>query len=291
MQPGGTFRENEEYNPATDTWQTLTPMPTPRHGFYGVALNRRLYAPCGGPQAGLFVSTVNDVFYFPPDRLPEATAAGLVDAASFRSRVAAGGLVSLFGTALADASAQASRLPLPTSLFEASLLVNERPAPLLFVSETQINFQLPFDAVGTVSLRLHNAGRDGSTFNATVQQVAPAIFAGAVVHNNTFLPVTSASPASRGEVLAVLATGLGPVQPPVQAGQPAPLSPLSTTTLPVTAMLGGSPAPVLFSGLAPGFAGLYQVNVMVPSIQPGSNVPLTLTVDGVTSNTVGIAIQ
>ncbi len=291
-QPGGTFRENEEYDPATNTWQALTPMPTPRHGFYAVALNRRLYAPCGGPRAGLFTSTVNEVFYFPPDRAPDANAAGLVDAASFRARLAAGALVSLFGTGLADARAQAVRFPLPASVYEASVLVNGRAVPLLYVSERQINFQLPFDAVGAVSVRVNNAGLDGAAFNVTVQQVAPAIFAGAVVHNSTFRLVTSTEPATRGEALAVLATGLGPVQPPVEAGVAAPGSPLSTITLPVTVMLGGSPAPVLFSGLAPGFAGLYQVNFTVPnSIQPGSNVPLILTVDSVPSNTVNIAIQ
>lgn len=291
-QPGGTFRENEEYDPAANTWQALTPLPTPRHGFYGVGLNRRLYAPGGGVQAGLSTSAVNDVFFFPPDRPPEASRAGLVDGAGFRARLAAGGLVSLFGTALADAPAQASRLPLPDSLFEASVLVNGRPAPLLFVSENQINFQLPFDAAGEISVQLRNAGRDGSTFNASVEPVAPGIFAGAVAHSSTFLPVSAASPAARGEVLAVFAAGLGPVQPPVDAGRPAPSSPLSPTTLPVTATVGGAAAPVIFAGLAPGLAGVYQVNLSVPPSAPSGNaVPLTLSVAGATSNEVAVAIR
>ena len=291
-QPGGTFQENEEYDPATNTWQPLAPLPTPRHGFYGVALNGRLYAPGGGTRAGLSTSAVNEVFFFPPDRPPEATEAGVADAASFQPRLAAGGLVSLFGKALADASAQASRFPLPDSLFEASVLVNGQPVPLLFVSESQVNFQLPFDATGTVALQLRNAGSDCATFDVTVEQAAPGIFAGAVLHNSTFQPVTDSSPATPEEVLAVFAAGLGPVQPPVEAGQAAPALLLATTTLPVTAMLGGTPAPVLFSGLAPGFAGVYQVNLSVPSLVPtGDEIPLTLSVGGVTSNQVNVAIR
>jgi uncharacterized protein (TIGR03437 family) len=66
---------------------------------------------------------------------------------------------------------------------------------------------------------------------------------------------------------------------------------VSTAVLP-TATIGGQPAVVLFSGLAPGFVGLYQVNVTVPANAPsGSAVPLVLTINGVASNTVTIAIQ
>ena len=104
--------------------------------------------------------------------------------------------------------------------------------------------------------------------------------------------MNAASPAVRGEVLAVFATGLGPVQPPVDAGRPAPASPLSITTLPVTATVGGAPAPVIFAGLAPGLVGVYQVNLSVPSSAPsGNDVPLTLSVGVVASNPVGIAIR
>ncbi len=290
--PNGTFPQNEEYDPVTDSWQALAPLPTPRHGFYPVALNRRLYAPGGGVRAGLSVSAVNDAFFFPPDRAPQALPAGMVEGAGFRPPLAAGGLTSLFGAALADASAQASRLPLPDSLFEASLLVNGRAVPLLFVSETQINFQMPFDAGGAVTVRLRNAGRDSEPFTVTVGPVAPGIFAGAVLHNSNLQPVTAAAPAARGEALAVFAGGLGPIQPPVEAGREAPASPLSATTLPVTASVGGLPATVIFAGLAPGFAGLYQVNLFVPATaSAGSEVPVILTVSGLASNAVHIALR
>jgi uncharacterized protein (TIGR03437 family) len=73
-----------------------------------------------------------------------------------------------------------------------------------------------------------------------------------------------------GEVILVYATALGQVAPPVDAGTAAPLSPLSRTVAPVTAQIGGVNAPVQFAGLAPGFAGLYQVNVLVPQVPAGT---------------------
>jgi uncharacterized protein (TIGR03437 family) len=82
------------------------------------------------------------------------------------------------------------------------------------------------------------------------------------------------------------------VNPPVPDGSAAPSSPLSNTANPVTATIGEKPAPVFFAGLAPGFAGLYQVNVTVPQgIASGSSVPVVLTVAGASSAPVTVAIQ
>jgi uncharacterized protein (TIGR03437 family) len=75
-------------------------------------------------------------------------------------------------------------------------------------------------------------------------------------------------------------------------GEPSPVNPLAeTTTIPVV-LVGGVPATVVFSGLAPGAVGLYQVNVIVPSnMRADNSVPVALTIGGVTSNVVGIALQ
>jgi adhesin/invasin len=80
------------------------------------------------------------------------------------------------------------------------------------------------------------------------------------------------------------------VQPPVTTGALAPLNVLSFTTNTVTATIGGAPATVVFAGLAPGFAGLYQVNMLVPQLSPG-RYPLQVSIGGTGSNTAYINIQ
>jgi uncharacterized protein (TIGR03437 family) len=89
-------------------------------------------------------------------------------------------------------------------------------------------------------------------------------------HSSDFSPVTKANPARPGEIVILYANGLGLVQPAVSPGAPAPTMPLATTVLNPEVTIGGTQAEVLFSGLAPGFVNLYQLNVRVPeSAQPG----------------------
>ena len=103
---------------------------------------------------------------------------------------------------------------------------------------------------------------------------------------------TPANPASAGDALLIYCTGLGTVTPPVAAGSAAPTSQLSNTDNEVTVTVGGQDAKVLFQGLAPGFVGLYQVNVTVPSgIAAANDVPVILTVAGAASAPVTVAIQ
>lgn len=103
---------------------------------------------------------------------------------------------------------------------------------------------------------------------------------------------TPLAPASAGDALVIYCSGLGAVDPPVAEGSAAPSSPLSTTSNPVSVTIGGQPAHVFFAGLAPGFAGLYQVNVIVPQgISSGSNIPVVLNVAGASSVPVTVAIR
>ncbi|HTW63443.1 MAG TPA: hypothetical protein VME17_02455, partial [Bryobacteraceae bacterium] len=99
-------------------------------------------------------------------------------------------------------------------------------------------------------------------------------------------------PASAGDVLIIYCSGLGPVSPPVPAGSAASATQLSNTVNPVTVTVAGQAASVLFAGLAPGFAGLYQVNAVVPTgIAASTSVPVVLTVSGRSSVPVTISIQ
>jgi uncharacterized protein (TIGR03437 family) len=99
-------------------------------------------------------------------------------------------------------------------------------------------------------------------------------------------------PVRRGEFLEVFATGLGAVGNPPASGSAASANPISATTTTATATIGGTAADVFFSGLAPGFVGLYQLNVEVPAAAPSGNaVPLVISIGGVSSQTTTIAVE
>jgi len=137
----------------------------------------------------------------------------------------------------------------------------------------------------------------------TVGSAQPAVFSqnqsgtgpGVIVvvkPDGTQFETAPTAPASSGDALVIYCTGLGSVSPPVPAGAAASLTQLSSTDDPVTVTVGGQPAKVLFAGLAPGFAGLYQVNVTVPAgIAASPSAPVVLTVDGQSSVPVTVAIQ
>jgi adhesin/invasin len=90
----------------------------------------------------------------------------------------------------------------------------------------------------------------------------------------------SHQPAAPGSVIAVYATGLGPVNPPIPQGTRAPASPLSVATLPITATIGGRQAVVTYAGAAPGLVGTYQVNILVPALTPSGANRLLLSAGG-----------
>jgi len=137
------------------------------------------------------------------------------------------------------------------------------------------------------------AAAQPAVFTKDLTGKGAAIVVGVKPDSTQYL-MDSNHPLSPGDVAIVYCAGLGPVDPPVAAGTATPLTGLSNTTNPVTATMGGQAAQVLFAGLAPGFAGLYQVNVLVPTgIPAGNDVPLVLTVAGQQSPpvTIYVAVQ
>ena len=115
--------------------------------------------------------------------------------------------------------------------------------------------------------------------------------AGAVLNlDGTFNSILN--PARRGGALQVFMTGLGGVAPAVTTGAAAPPSPLSRAAATTTATLDGQALTVLFAGLAPGFAGLYQVNLLIPpSLAPNAAARLVIRAAGQESNAVPVAVQ
>ncbi len=195
-----------------------------------------------------------------------------VNAASFAPGLAPGALFSIFGTNLALGTASAAALPLPGELAGASVTINGARVPLLYVSPQQINAQLPFNLpAGAAQVAVTTPAGATASQTLTLAPAAPGIFAA--------LP---------GETVVIYATGLGPVTPPVPAGSAAGASPLSLCALPVAVTIAGTNAMVTYAGLAPGWAGLYQVNAQLPPDLPPGAHPVVITVNSTASNSVNL---
>ena len=216
--------------------------------------------------------------------LPELGAKAVVNAASYDTALAPGALISIFGWNLGMTEASARAFPLPIELGGAKVALGATSLRLTFGSRTQINALLPLDLAPSASdQELTLTTKVGaSRVPIRVQPAAPGVFSvqsgsamvAAALHRDGRL-VTESYPASVGEWLAVYGTGLGRVAGSLTAGEAAPSFPLLETVLPVRAFVGGRPADVAIACLAPGLAGVYQVNLRVPAgLNPG---PLSLT--------------
>ncbi|MBI4481038.1 MAG: hypothetical protein HY651_13550 [Acidobacteria bacterium] len=230
---------------------------------------------------------------------PQLTQDGVVNGASFSAGAPApGSIISLFGTNLAATTAVAPSLPLPTTLGGTSVAISGIAVPLFSVSPTQINAQVPFELLSPVaSVTVRNGLTTSSAVSIPMELASPGIFTanakgtgpGAILHSSSQQLVTSQNPAAPGELVQIFATGLGRVSPAVSSGQPAGSQPPSATLALPTVTMNGVTAPVSFAGLAAGFVGLYEVAVKVPEL-PAGNAAVVLTINGVSSPAVSIAV-
>jgi uncharacterized protein (TIGR03437 family) len=212
----------------------------------------------------------------------------VVSAADGVSPVAPGGLITIYGNQLNPTNLATTQIPVPTALGDSCITVNGQPMPVIFVSPTQINAQMPFQAIGNTVIVVHTPGGTSDNYNLTIQPTAPAVFLSASAGPLTNLPtvlkadtgelVTDSDPIHRGDTLVIYLTGLGQVSPAVDNGLPSPANPLATALTAPTVSLGNVALPVLYAGLAPGEVGVYQINVQVPNSTPqGISVPLAIT--------------
>ncbi|MCX6614878.1 MAG: hypothetical protein NTZ98_02125 [Acidobacteria bacterium] len=244
--------------------------------------------------------------------MPEVNPGGVVNAASYRSDsgAAPGSIVSIFGVALSAVSAAgAGTLPLPTLLGGTTAVLSvdsgsgqttKIDMPLFYSSSGQVNAQIPFEArPGTTAIMtLSVDGLAGAPLAVRVASYNPGLFSrtqdgsgpGAILHGDA-TPVTSDRPARPGESVSLYATGLGAVDNRPDTGKAASSLLLSNTLVRPAVSIGGRDAVVTFSGLAPGFVGLYQVNVIVPTDLADSEHPVVLNIGGVSSNTVKLPVR
>ena len=218
--------------------------------------------------------------------------------------VAPGSIATVFGVYVNDGSLVGSSAfgpegRLVTRLGEASVTLNGIPAPMLFSFPGQLAIQIPYELEGqsTATLQVTVAGQAGATSTVRLDSVVPGVFtlsndgrgAAAVLHQDGVTVVTPQNPARPGEIVVLYATGLGAVTPALPTGAP---SEGNRTVAATTVSVAGIASPRIdFSGAAPSYVGLYQVNFQIPANAPtGSTQPLVLTVGGKAANPVTIAV-
>ncbi len=238
----------------------------------------------------------------PPANPPSFTESGVVSGASFApGGVVPGEIATIFGSNLTSTTGilETSALPLPDQFQNVSVTVNSVPAPIFAVDnvngQQQINFQVPWSTKSVARIQVTNRGAASSVVLAPVQLAQPAIFNysaggdvfGAILHSN-FSLANTADPAKPSETVLIYCTGLGLVSPLPADGVAA--TGQKTMNAP-TVTIGGANAPVSFSGLAPGFVGLYQVNAQVPASVKAGNQPVVLSIAGAMSKSVLLPVK
>lgn len=207
--------------------------------------------------------------------------AGITNAANYTpitNAYAPGELVSLYGN-FGVSTQVAPALPFSTTLGGVQVLVNGQAAPVYLVSQNQISSLIPYELAGEyfATFQVVVNGSKSNAVTVYVDNTAPGIYTltqdgmgeAAILHANG-TGVSDSSPAKPSETVIMFINGLGPVSPQVGDGVAAPSSPVSTSleTGDIGVYLDDGtdflPAVVSFAGLAPGFAGLYQINFTLP---------------------------
>ena len=194
----------------------------------------------------------------------------VVNGASFEPLVSPGSVVSIFGTELAQSTVAASLVPLPTSLNGVTVLVDGVEAPLYFVSDGQINAQIPFGiATDKVEVVVVTPRGRSEPYSDALLPTAPGIFTLSsdgkgtpILLDAAFTVLDTAAPSQR---VILYATGLGETDPLATTGMGGSAEePFNRVVDLPEVYIGGRQAAVEFAGLAPGFVGVYQLNVVAP---------------------------
>jgi len=239
---------------------------------------------------------------------PPISSAGVLNAASSQSggMAAPGEMVFIYGSGIGPATGTSWQFVngvAETTLAQTEVLFNGTPAPLIYVSATQINAIVPYEVAGqnTVYMQVSYQGNPTNTVTLNVAATAPAVFTvdgsgahgGAILNQDSTLN-TAANPAAAGTTVQIFATGEGVTNPPSVDGMvnnqpyPSPTFPVPAASVSVT--IGGQPAAVKFAGTAPGgVAGFLQVNAVIPAGLPAGPEPIVLKI-GDASSPAGVTL-
>lgn len=241
---------------------------------------------------------------------PTISSGGVVNLASGEvgSGVAPGSYISIYGRALSEVTRLNTQSTLPLALAGVSVSFDvpgqrlSAPGRIYYVSDSQINVQVPWELSGANSAIVKVSIGDTSSDLVTIPLTghSPAIFpytepsSGrvlAAVLDSGYGLVGSSNPARRNDVVQVFVNGLGPVDNQPAAGQPSPSEPLALTRVVPDVTIGGQRADVLFSGLTPGAVGLYQVNVRIPANAGSGLQAIVISANGIDSKPVSIPVE
>ena len=212
--------------------------------------------------------------------------------------IAPGGLFTVFGRNLTSVGGDLAGLLgnwIPTSLNGTSVLMAGRLVPILDVRPDHVIAQVPADMpVGSQPVVVRTPKGDSAAIPAVVLAAAPAVFFSsttregpvAAVYKNNGTAVSMENPARPNDLLLFFSTGFGPrTTPAMVSGITATESPLMRTPNP-TVLIGGRPAAVLYSVLAPGLVGIVQTAVRMPQSAGSGNIPLVVSLGDVRANAV-----
>jgi uncharacterized protein (TIGR03437 family) len=243
----------------------------------------------------------------PPPAGPTIT--GVVSASAFGEfpSVAPGSWVEIYGSNLAPdtrswAGSDFTGNNAPTSLDGVSVSIGGQAAFVDYISGGQVNAQLPSNIAtgGMLQLTVTNGSTTSSAYNINVNAteaglLAPSAFKiggnqyvvalhsdGSYVLPAGAIAGVNSSPAQPGEEVVMYGVGFGPVTPDIPAGEIVTQS--NQLALPFQLMFGQTPAQLEYDGLSPNYVGLYQFNVIVPSLPDNDLVPLTFNLGGVTGS-------
>ncbi len=241
-------------------------------------------------------ATMSTTLVTAPPPTPQVTSAGVVHAASFiTGPVAPGQIVSVFGSGVGPSTAAGGRLDfaggVDSFVGDTKVLFDGIPAPLVYVQGGQVNAIVPYSVAGrtTTQLEMEYLGVKSNPIALSVADAVPGIFtvaggigqAAMLNENGSFN--SPSSPATKGSIVTMFATGEGQTDPPGIDGMLS-ADPLPKPQLPVSLRIGGLTAEVLYAGAAPGFAGLLQVNARVPNdVAAMDDVEVLLTIGSSTS--------
>ena len=233
----------------------------------------------------------------PIPQTPAINKDGVVSSSAFGGfRTAArGSWLEIYGSNLAQgtrewASSDFIDGKAPTTLRGTSVTIGGRSAFVSYVSPGQVNVQVPDSLpAGQYDVVVQSSLGSSTAYKVAVDDVQPGLFAPSslqaggkqyvgVILADGSLASLSSSKVRPGDTVTLYGIGFGSVAPNLAAGEI--VRNANSVVLPLQVFFGDTAATVTYAGLAPGTLGLYQINVVVPSVAAGDAIPLSFKLNG-----------